>query len=71
MKFLNINKSGLYAQIKAHNPILLDKLHNKYLCPKCNNKTRSNGSLRRCLVCDYSFSLKVNKNKLKDFNNVE
>lgn len=60
MKFLNINKSGLYTQIKAHNPDLLEKLHNKYLCPKCNGKTRSNGNLRRCLICDHSF----NQNKL-------
>lgn len=55
MKFLNINKTTLYAQIKAHNPNLLEKLHNKHLCPKCNYKNRSNGQYRRCLDCNHNF----------------
>lgn len=58
MIFLSLNKSSLYSQIKAHNPDLLDKLHNKYLCPKCNSKTRSNGKLRKCLVCNHNFNPK-------------
>lgn len=59
MNFLSISKIALYTQIKVHNPDLLEKLHNKHLCPKCNYKTRSNGQYRRCLSCNHDFKPKI------------
>lgn len=61
MNFLSISKIALYTQIKAHNPDLLEKVHNKHLCPKCNYKTRSNGQYRRCLDCNHNFKPKINQ----------
>jgi 5-methylcytosine-specific restriction endonuclease McrA len=56
MSYLNTNKSGLFALISKYNTNLIDKLHSKHLCPKCNSKSRTSGNYQRCLVCNHNFT---------------
>lgn len=55
MLFLNTNKSGLFSLITKYNPTLLNQLHSKHPCPKCNSKTRTNGKYQRCTSCNHNF----------------
>lgn len=64
MTFLDMNKSALYTQIKLYNPLLLEKIHNQHLCPKCHHKSRSNGQYRRCLDCNHNFKPQINNAKV-------